>query len=129
MKKFLWALSIIPSIAVFVCIPAFWQFRNITKGSLVPIIGIIVMLWQYFIYRGDDPSETGFYVASPYANSKREEQLEVMHRLAKIIIRCVPLQIIFLIYFSDLGKAIGAAFVVILPFIFNSVIAIIEYKK
>ncbi len=119
---FSWSVTLI---AVLV----FFKFRNINATSLAPLCGIGIMLIMWFIYRGDDPSATGFYVASNTNTANKSEILLQMHRLAKLIAAIIPFQLLFVFFFGSLIKLLGTLLTVALPIIVSNIISIISNKK
>ncbi len=119
---FTWGISVL-SVVIF------FKFRNIVGTSLAPICGIGVMLLMWFIYHGDDPSATGFYVASNSNASSESEQLDAMHRLAKLIAALIPFQLLFIFFFGSFIKLLGMLLVVALPIVIGNIISIISEKK
>ncbi len=119
---FTWGISVL-SVVVFL------KFRNIVGTSLAPLCGIAIMLFMWFIYHGDDPSATGFYVMSNSNAASESEQLDAMHRLAKLIAALIPFQLLFVFFFGSFIKLLGMLLVVALPIVIDNIISIISEKK
>ncbi len=119
---FTWGISIL-SVVVF------FKFRNIVGTSLAPIFGIAIMLIMWFIYHGDDPSATGFYVMSNSNAASESEQLDAMHRLAKLIAALIPFQLLFVFFFGSFIKLLGMLLIVALPIIISNIMSITASKK
>ena len=125
--RLLYALPSLFTAAVVAC-----NIRRIhlSIGSLLVLFVVAVMLLQYFIYRSDDPSDTGFYGSSSLGDEQKEKQVAYMHRFARILLSMLPLHLIFILLIpSDLLKGVGAVGVELLSFLVNSIVNAVKPIK
>ena len=123
-------LYLVPSILAVFLAAVNYRRISVSVGSIAPLFCLGIMLLMWFIYHSDDVSATGFYVISSFAEKNEEKQLQIMHRFANILLSLMPLQIVFILFFSELFvKVIGALAVVFLSFLIDAAINLIQSKK